>query len=116
MFMIICPMFGGLVPCGLCAWLLFAVGGLLPFFAFMGLWVLKKYRRRGPPRLNLIPSSDHNSFFKVKALRKKKPRERSEQGRFFFSKPEGAALPENELFRPLLGFRQRGILYHLMLT
>jgi len=36
-----------------------------------------------------------------KALPKKKPRERSEQGRFFLSKPEGEGLTEKRLFRPL---------------
>lgn len=78
------------------------------FFCFHGAMGFKKYRRRGPPRLNLIPSPDHNPFFKIKALRKKKPRERSEQGRFFFSKPAGAALSEKGLFRPLCDLGRGG--------
>jgi len=62
-----------------------SVGGLRPNVLFMGLWVLKKYRRQEPPAFLIIPSPEHNPFFKTRLCEKKYARR--SRGRFFFCKP-----------------------------
>ncbi|KAA8480069.1 hypothetical protein F1649_15715 [Arcticibacter tournemirensis] len=63
--------------------------------------MLLESQSAGPPGF-LLSTALYTIPEQVKALRKKIPRERSEQGRFFFSKPEGLALTAPGLCRDLL--------------
>ena len=55
------------------------------------LCLLLESQSAGPPGF-LLSTAPYTIPVQGKALRKKIPRERSEQGRFFFSKPEGSGL------------------------
>lgn len=63
-----------------------SVGGLLPLIVRMGFFLLK-FSRLEPPAFLL--KANHLTTIQLagKTLPKKKPRERSEQGRFFSTKP-----------------------------